>query len=133
VVALHPKLSTQIAVLLVDTLSKIALSSVFYYQIAVRTLQIVFNRFSQQSEMIYHWKAQFRSMLTSMLNIETRFEQHRRIIDKEQASFFDKLALNAQRRRGNQNTDLEENGMKLGETELSLMKTNERLIVYQMH
>jgi hypothetical protein len=83
--------------------------------------------------MIYHWKAQFRSMLTSMLNIETRFEQHRRIIDKEQASFFDKLALNAQRRRGNQNTDLEENGMKLGETELSLMKTNERLIVYQMH
>lgn len=30
-------------------------------------------------------------------------------------------------------TDLEENGQKLGETELHHMKTNERLIVYQMH
>jgi hypothetical protein len=52
VVGLHPKLSSSIAVLLVDTLSKIALTSVFYVQVALNILQQVAARFSKQPEML---------------------------------------------------------------------------------
>jgi hypothetical protein len=43
--------------------------------------------------MFQHWKVSFRGMMTSLVNMETRTEQHRRIVAKEQNSYFDKLSL----------------------------------------
>ena len=56
IVANHPKLNQPIAVLLVDTLSKIAMSSVYYFQVAINNLKIVIQRFSNSPEMLQHWK-----------------------------------------------------------------------------
>lgn len=71
VVAYHKKLTMQTALLLMDSLSKIALSSVFYAKVAILTMRAIIMRFSKQPEMLVHWKDSFRQMLSSLINIET--------------------------------------------------------------
>jgi len=73
----------------------------------------------------------FRSMMTSLLNIETRVDNHTQVVSQEQASFF-------QRNRSimgyrSSNTDaLDEGGAKLSDAELDSLKVNEKLIVLQV-
>jgi len=135
VVAMHPRLTAPIAVLLVDTLSKIALSSVFYVQVAMKNLKIVVDRFAAAPEMLEFWKVQLRSMMTTLINLETRFEQHRKIINKEQTSYLANLNLKKRNssKTPERHTKKFQEESKLSELELLQMKTNEKLIVYQIH
>ena len=123
VVALHPRLTAPIAVLLVDTLSKIALSSVFYVQVAMKNLKIVVDRFATTTEMLEFWKVQFRSMMSVIINIETRFDQHRKTMTKEMASPYRNKSRTPEKRT----KKYEE---KLSEAEMYSLKINEKLIVY---
>ena len=70
-VAYHKKLNVQIAVLLMEALTKIALASVFYAKVSILTLKTIIMRFSKSPEILSHWKDSFREMITSLINIET--------------------------------------------------------------
>ena len=61
----------QIAVLLMEALTKIALASVFYAKVSILTLKTIIMRFSKSPEILSHWKDSFREIITSLINIET--------------------------------------------------------------
>ena len=63
VVAYHKKLNVQSALLLLDALTKIALSSVFYAKVSLSIIRSLIMRFSKQQEMLSHWKESFRQMI----------------------------------------------------------------------
>jgi len=63
VVGQHKKLNLQTSLLLMDALTKIALSSVFYAKVAIVTMRTIIMRFSKQPEILTHWKQSFRQML----------------------------------------------------------------------
>ena len=42
-------------------------------------------RFGDYEEMHDHWQASYRHILTSVINVETRLEQHRQALKKEDA------------------------------------------------
>jgi len=60
IVALHTKLTIPTALLLIDSLSKIALTSVFYQSYAISIINIVMKRFSGFQELADHWKESSR-------------------------------------------------------------------------
>lgn len=71
VVAYHKKLNVQSALLLLDALTKIALSSVFYAKVSLSIIRSIIMRFSKTPEMLTHWKQSFRQMIQSLMNMES--------------------------------------------------------------
>jgi len=71
VVSYHKKLNVQSALLLLDSLTKIALSSVFFAKASLHNIRSLIMRFSKQPEMLTHWKQSFRQMIQSLINMET--------------------------------------------------------------
>ena len=69
--AFHRKLTLQTSLLLMEALTKIALSSIFFARAALQILRTLIMRFSKQPELFSFWKESFRQMLTSLVNIET--------------------------------------------------------------
>jgi hypothetical protein len=59
-IATHKKLSIALAMLLLDSLSKIALSSVFYQQPAAQIITSIMIRFQDAPELFEHWKESIR-------------------------------------------------------------------------
>ena len=131
VVAYHKKLNLSTALLMMDSLTKVALSSVYYSKVAVLTMRAIIMRFSKQPEMHTHWKESFRQMISSLINIETTLTQHNLAAKEDKSVFFNRLAGQDRGRRrvksirgSKVSTDL-----RLTDSEAIAVKTNERLIV----
>jgi len=92
-VAYHKKLTMPTALLLMDSLTKIALSSVFYQHVAINTLKTLIMRFSKSPGLLDHWKEQFRQILASLFTIETRIRAHNEVVKVLEQDFFAQLSL----------------------------------------
>ena len=122
-VAHHKKLTLQTALMMTDTLTKIALSNVFFARVSITVLQTILMRFSKTQEQLTHWQQSFRNIVTTLFNIEIRKLQHKRALGKPEKKFYSKLAM----KREDKPTDLEP--AKLTKEELDTLKLNERQIV----
>jgi hypothetical protein len=58
--------------MMTDTLTKIALSNVFYAQVSITVLVTIMMRFSKAQEQLIHWRQSFRNIVTTLFNIELR-------------------------------------------------------------
>ena len=85
--------------MLLDALTKIALASVFYATVSLSTMKTIIMRFSKQPEMLAHWKESFRTMLTSLVNMETTLTQHFIAAKEDKDVFFNRLAQQTRGRR----------------------------------
>ena len=92
-VAKHKKLTLQTALMMTDTLTKIALSNVFYAQVSINVLKVLIMRFSKSQEQLVHWRQSFRNIVQTMTTIETRRVQHNKAGKKANKQFFHKLAM----------------------------------------
>jgi hypothetical protein len=71
-VASHRKLKVQTALMMQDTLTKIALTNVFYARAAINVLSTLLLRFSKSPEQLAHWKQSFQNIASTLVNIELR-------------------------------------------------------------
>ena len=99
VVTYHRKLNVQTSLLLMEALTKIALSSVYYAKISLQTLKTLIMRFSKQPETLTHWKTSFRQMIASLINIETTLVQHELASKEDKNDFFNRLSMQTRGRR----------------------------------
>lgn len=79
--------------LLLESLTKIALSSVFYQRIALDIVSILMLRYNNYNELFDHWRDSVHSILQTLVNIQARFAIHRHHLRNEQNNFFNRLAL----------------------------------------
>ena len=121
---MHKKLTLQTSLMMTDTLTKIALSNVFYAQVSIDVLKSLIMRFSRSNEQLVHWRQSFRNIVQTLSNIEIRKLQHKKAGNKAEKQFFKKLSM----KRGSEDKDHLE-PVKLSKEELSALKMNERLIV----
>ena len=80
------------ALLLMEALTKIALSSIFFSKVALQTLRTLIMRFSKQPELLTHWKESFRQMLSTLVSIETTLVQHNLAAKEDKQHFYNRLA-----------------------------------------
>ena len=90
-IADHRKLNVQIATLLLESLTKIALSSVFYAEVSVIVLRAVIMRFQENQEILQHWKDSFMSLIGQITFIETAITQHNKAQKEPKADMFNRL------------------------------------------
>lgn len=98
-VAYHRKLNAQTAMLLMEALTKIALSSIFFAKVALQTLKSLIMRFSKQPELLSHWKESFRQMISQLVNTETTLVQHELAAKENKNNFFDRMSSTIERRQ----------------------------------
>lgn len=108
-----------------DSLSKIAMTSAFYQQIAIQILKGLIQRFSAHQEMYDHWKDAFKGILSSIVNIQARFAIHRHHLRQEENNFFNRLAL----RNKKKPEQIDPSGGRMTDQEYQAVRTNERLVV----
>ena len=125
-VAQHKKLTIAAALLLMDSLTKISLTSVFYQVPATSIIQSLMQRFSDYEELYEHWKDSIRQILQTLINIESRFVIHRHHLRNEELNFFNRLAL---RNKKEKKDVVDPSGGRMSDSEYQQVRTNERLIV----
>jgi hypothetical protein len=127
-VASHKKLTLPTALMMTDTLTKIALTNVFYARVAINVMQTLMSRFSRSHEQLNHWQQSFRNIITTLSNIEIRKYQHNQAADKPEKKFYSSL-VKAKKIDPIQKSNSELEPTKLTKEELGTLRMNERLIV----
>ena len=92
VIAYHKKLNVQTSLLLMDALTKIALSNLYYAKVSIGTLKALIMRFSKNLEMLQHWKMSFTQIVASLVNTEVTLIQHRLAKPEGKNQFFQRMA-----------------------------------------
>lgn len=128
VVANHPKLNIQTALLLMDSLSKVALTSVIFQQISIEILRTLLQRFSVNQELYEHWKDAFRQMLSTLANMQARFAIHRHHLRQEENNFFNRLALRKNKKQASSEV-IDPSGGRMTDQEYTAVVQNEKLMV----
>lgn len=128
-VASHKKLTLPTALMMTDTLTKIALTNVFYARVSINVMQTLMQRFSRSHEQLAHWQQSFRNIVTTLSNIEFRKYQHSQAAEKPEKKFFSSLAKGKKAEPIQKSANEQLEPAKLTKEELATLKMNERLIV----
>lgn len=73
----HSQLSLQSGLLLMTALSKIALSSVIFQQIAIRIMIKLMQRYNNRIELVQTWQSNSKNILTTLVAIQSKLLMHR--------------------------------------------------------
>ena len=117
---------------MMETLTKIALASVFYQQPAIKLVEQLMMKFAYAVEDLqYHWQTQFKNIMQGLVAIQARLLMHRIYLRNEENNFFNRLALRGKQSGHSSNfTDVSlQNKGRLSDQEYQQVLINEKLMV----
>lgn len=101
------------------------MTSVYYHKSAADIIATLTQRFMSYEEFFQHLKESFRSVLNSIISIESRLVIHRFYLRQEENNFFNRLAL-----RGKQQKLSSDSGnTRLSDQDYQMVIINERLAI----